>query len=62
MTGKRKLFMFFSQLAVVGILTGIGKMTGAEFVSLETFIIPSFILGNYGEHRERAKNANTPVS
>ena len=50
MSGKRKLFMFVAQLAVSAVLVGLGKMSGAEFVSLQTLAIPVFVAGNFGEH------------
>lgn len=50
MSNKRKLIMFFGQLIAVTMLTGIGKMSGAEFVSIETLAIPVFVAGNFGEH------------
>jgi hypothetical protein len=57
MTGKRKLFMFYGQLLVAGLLCGLSRMTGAEFVGLETIAIPAFIAGNFGEHFTAAKEA-----
>jgi len=50
MSGKRKLFMYYGQLVVSAALVGIGKMSGAEFVSLQTLAIPVFVAGNFGEY------------
>jgi len=50
MSGKRKLFMFFGQLVAAAVLVGVGKLAGAEFVSLEVMAIPVFVAGNFGEH------------
>lgn len=61
MSGKRKLFMFFGQLVVSGVLVGVGKMAGAEFVSLQTLAIPVFVAGNFGEHYTKKGGDNAPT-
>lgn len=61
MTGKRKVFMYFGQLILSGALVGIGKMTGSEFVSLQTLAIPVFVAGNFGEHFTKKGGNNEPA-
>lgn len=56
MNGKRKLLMFFGQLVATAGLVAAGKMSGAEFVSMETLAIPVFVAGNVGEYLTK-KNA-----
>lgn len=49
--------MFLAQLIAGVLLAAIGKLSGMEFVSLQTMAIPVFVAGNFGEHMADRKKA-----